>query len=197
MVLLSLQFSLGKKRLYADIHFLSQIVNNHENVQKQLISSTFLMLDRLIPIFETDYTTPTKANHDLVMISCACFWIVCKFNIDCFSLSYTTLDQMTNIPWRRFVETEKIILETLDYKLWEFMEEPVLTRNDSPVSNRVVLASDPDDVLWLKPVESNNRVCLKEPGKLTRYASKLYSTLICLKDKFMFRNIRVIRDVET
>jgi hypothetical protein len=125
MLLLSSRYLIEKPRLSSSILLVSNELKHHPEIQDRLVTSSMHMMNTIVPAMDNSFKTPFQAVQELDVLSLTCFWIVCKFNIDHFQESYYILQEMTNIPWLRFTTAESEILKILDYRLLEFMEDPV------------------------------------------------------------------------
>ena len=151
--LLSSVYAIEKKTIHSDVLFMCCFLKYHTEVQDKLFESSFLMVDKLIEKIDKTYSSNREALQRLSIISLTCLWISCKFHIDNFLIGYKRLEKMTNIPWLRFRIAETEILKLFDYKLWEFMEDPVLTSDDDSVSDTTILPSNSDNIPRLIPIE--------------------------------------------
>jgi hypothetical protein len=165
----------NRKSVGNNLDVIATTLNQHEDVRAKLTYFAMSIIDRVIPELSRKHCTRSSCDDDIASISIACYWIVCKFNIDHFGVSYKHVQHITGICWKDFVYIEERILKIIDYDLWQFMGEEVcyedsiasggtpreLTSDDCSISDRSVLTIETDDILGLEIIELANRVSLE------------------------------------
>jgi hypothetical protein len=126
-----------------DLTIIAITLKQHEDVRKILNSYSMSILDVVIPLLSRKHDEKSSCDYDITTISITCYWIVCKFNIDHFGVSYKHVQNLTGIGWKNFVFIEKKILKILDYDLWKFMGEKICYEDPIASSWRPLLVQAP------------------------------------------------------